>query len=415
MSRIWKSIACLIFSCCFCSFAQADCEDPFIQHWSNSSKYTLTVKGGTPWSGQSLAPAIGTKIGPGIENDWVLFNQLSVDIATADGTSMGTADLNYSNGTVIDKNGFITLQYDDPKSHYESDCWKCWRYFDLSVSVAPLVVSNAGWNNGLGNSASTLVAGDSYWGTDYGVDRWSIHDGAAYQTTAPSQYGGVGSRAFAFQLVSTAPDYKTGDGPGNAMDGLWQIDIKIGSNGDDGFCETFYLAERFNLTPGVRNYYDGAGGGADNGNNNWSREIDIMETRWHPNGPQINVTSISGHNQYWNNQVYQSQQMGNWSDVGGAPAQGFVTFGALIRDNNLWIYAYKSDGTIWYCTDAIPNNNAEYVQKGVFVPYIGTWNNGGSTVFETGYNNFVYLDKNNPKIAGKNPKDNPEAFGPALK
>ncbi len=415
MTRIWKNMKSFILSSCLCASAYADCEDPFIQHWYNSSEYILTVKDGTPWHGQALAPAIGTVIGPGIENDWVLFNALSVDISTVQGTHMGVAELDYANGVIIDRKGLITLAYNDSKSHYESDCWKTWRYFDLAVHVAPPIISNAGWNNGLGNSASTLVAGNSYWGADYGVDRWSIHDGAAYQTTAPSQYNGVGSRAFAFQLVSAAPDYKTGDGPGNAMEGLWQIDIKIGSNGDDGFCETFYLAERFDLSPGTQNYYDGAGGGSDNDDSHWSREIDILETHWQPDGPQINVTYNKGHNQYWNNQMYQSKKMGSWSDVGGAPTQGFVTFGALIRDNNLWIYAYKPDGTIWYCTDPIPNNNTEYVQKGVFVPYIGTWKVGGNAVFETGYNHFVYLDKNNPKIAGKNPKDNPEAFGPALK
>jgi len=328
---------------------------------------------------------------------------------------MGTADLNCSNGVVYDKKGLITLDYNNSKSHYESDCWKCWRYFDLSVSVAPYFLSNADWSNGLGNNAASLLAGNSYWGVDYGVDRWSIHDGAAFQTTAHSQYGGVGSRAFAFHLVSAAPDYQTGPGIGNAMDGLWQIDIKIGSNGDENFCETFYLAERFNLSPGVENYYDGAGGGADNGNTHWSREIDIMETHWHPGGPQINVTYNPGHGQYWNNQMYQSQQMGDWSDVGGAPTSGFVTFGALIKDNTLWIYAYKPNGELWYCTDPIPNNNPGYAQKGVFVPYIGTWSVGGNAVFETGYNHFIYLNKNDPKIAGKNPKDNPEAFGPALK
>jgi hypothetical protein len=415
MSQLWKNLICFLFSCCFCASLKAACEDPFIQHWHNSSIYTLTVKGGTPWHGQNLAPAVGTMIGSNIENDWVLFNELSVDITTAEGTHMGTADLNYSNGTIIDKNGLITLAYNDPKSHYETDCWKCWRFFDLNVSVAPSILSNAGWDNGLGNSESALVAGNSYWGVDYGVDRWSIHDGAAYQTTAKSQYNGVGSRAFAFHLVTAAPDYKTGNGPGNAMDGLWQIDIKIGSNGDDNFCETFYLAERFDLTPGVHNYYDGAGGGQDNNYAHWSREIDILETHWQPDGPQINVTYNAGHTQYWNNQLYQSKKMGSWSDVGGAPTGKFVTFGALIRENNLWIYAYKPDGTLWYCTDAIPNNNPEYVQKGVFVPYIGTWSNGGDALFETGYKHFIYLDKDNSKIAGKNPKDHPEAFGPALK
>lgn len=349
MSLIWKTIKIAIISNCLCVLINAnDCA--LIQQGNNQSEYPLTED--APWS------AIGIKI-----------------------------DSEIKNGS---------------KPHYE---------LDLNSSMEPSFISNAGWNNGLGNNESTLVVGNSYWGADYGADRWSIHDGVAYQTTAPSEYGGIGSRAFAFKLLSLAPDYKTGDGLGNAMEGVWQIDIKIGSNGDNGFCETFYLAERFNLTPEVSNYYDGSGGGQ----NQWSREIDILETHWKPDGPQINVSYCEGHNQYWNNQMYQSQQMGQWSDIGGVPSKDFVTFGALIRNHNLWIYAYKPDGTLWYCTDAIPNNNTEYVQEGVFVPYIGTWNVEGNVVFETGYNNFIYLDKDNPKIAGKNPKDNPEAFGPALK
>lgn len=60
--------------------AYADWENPFIQHWHNGSEYVLTVKGGTPWHGQNLAPAIGTEIGSNVENEWVLFNDLLVDI-----------------------------------------------------------------------------------------------------------------------------------------------------------------------------------------------------------------------------------------------------------------------------------------------------------------------------------------------
>ena len=60
--------------------------------------------------------------------------------------------------------------------------------------------------------------------------------------------------------------------------------------------------------------------------------------------------------------------------------------------------------------------NTTYVQEGNFVAYIGTWGPGGkSGGFSTGYNNFIYLPQDDAKIVGKNPKDNPEAFGPALK
>lgn len=409
MTQIWKKIKYGIISFCVCAAANASCP-LFIQHWNNASPYELEVVGGTAWPGQLLAPAVGAKIGPNIENDWVLFDKLLVNIIGSQGL-LGQANLVYSNGAVFDTRNFITLTFDMSKSSFGADCSDTWRYFDLTVDIAPPFITNAGWNNGLGNNASTLIPGNNYWGCDYGADRWSISSGAAYQTTAPNADGARGSRAFAFNLVTGAPDYTAGNGVGNAMDGLWQIQVKIGSNGAQGFSETFYIAERFNLSPGIQNYYDGAGGGD---GKQYGREIDILETFYKPGGPQINVTSNPGRNQYWNNQVYQSVQMGNWADVGGAPNPAFVTYGALIRGNYLWIYAYKPDGTQWYCTDAIPNNNTTYVQKGVFVPYIGTYSTGGNAVFETGYNNFIYLSQDDPKIAGLNPKDNPTAFGPVL-
>ena len=78
----------------------------------------------------------------------------------------------------------------------------------------------------------------------------------------------------------------------------------------------------------------------------------------------------------------------------------------------------------------IPDTNEEHEkqkieQKNPFVPYIGTWTNqdlgkpgaykkaipGG---FSTSYKNFIYVAEDDAKIKGKNPKDNPEAFGKTL-
>ena len=109
--------------------------------------------------------------------------------------------------------------------------WEDVRAEDVTVEVAPTFITNAGWANGLGNDNSTLVAGNGYWGLDYGADKWSIHDNAAWQTTKTGQYGDVGSRGFPYFLNSGAPDYKITNGLGAAKDGLWQIDVKIGSNG----------------------------------------------------------------------------------------------------------------------------------------------------------------------------------------
>ena len=85
---------------------------------------------------------------------------------------------------------------------------------------------------------------------------------------------------------------------------------------------------------------------------------DILETKWKPGGPQISLANDEG-NTYWNKTEAQNIQMGVWDSIGGAPNPKFATYGALIRDNNLWIYAYKPDGTIWYSTDSIPNTNTE--------------------------------------------------------
>jgi hypothetical protein len=80
----------------------------------------------------------------------------------------------------------------------------------------------------------------------------------------------------------------------------------------------------------------------------------------------------------------------------------------------LWI-AYDKDGKWWYSSGEVPNKNTEYKQEGVFVPYIGTWRNGSGTQdFKTGYRNFVYLSADDPKIAGKNPLSDKDAFGPVL-
>ncbi len=394
---------------------------PFIQRWNNTSEYTLTITGGTPCTGEPLSPPIGTSIGPKNAAVYAFFSQLDVTITSSDGTIVGIANVSIStqsgNTIILDANGFITANYNGNNSSYSgSTCEYYWNYLDISVNVAPSFLTNAGWNNGLKNSSSTLIAGQNYWGVDYGADRWEVstlNDNAIYQTTDPNMYGGAGSRAFAFNLLTGDPDYKTDAISGVALDGLWQIDIKIGSNGNDGFVETFYLAERFNLTPGVSNYYDGNGGGQ----KQFSREIDIMETHWQPSGPQVNCEYIEGADQYWNNNLYQSVQMGKWSDVGGAPTSDFITFGALIRGASLWIYAYKPDGTQWYVTAEIPNNNSSYVQKGPFVPYIGTWKSLNATTyseFNTGYKNFVYLAADDTKIALFNPLNNPENFGPIL-
>ena len=186
-------------------------------------------------------PPIGTVINANSDYDYCLFEWVTVDIKTADGTGTASVSVQGSGDGryLLDKNGFLTFTYDAGKSHYESDCWKDIRAEDITVEVAPTFISNANWANGLGNHNSTLVAGNDYWGLDYGADKWSIHDDAAFQTTKTGQYGDVGSRGFPYVLDSGAPDYKITNGIGAAKDGLWQIDVQIGSNGGVIFVKHF--------------------------------------------------------------------------------------------------------------------------------------------------------------------------------
>jgi hypothetical protein len=135
-----------------------------------------------------------------------------------------------------------------------------------------------------------------------------------------------------------------------------------------------------------------------------------LETKWNWTGPQVNLPN--GGETGWN-PTYINKRMPNWSEVGGAPTNDFITFGCLIRSDNLWFYSYNDQGQ-WYCSDAILKQSS-YDQKYPFAPYIGTWSSAQhSGGFKTGYKNFIYLSADDAKIAGKDPKTNPEAFGKAL-
>ncbi|MEO1413454.1 MAG: hypothetical protein AAFW73_26485 [Bacteroidota bacterium] len=411
----------------------SDC--PFITTWTNQSAYSLKITGGEPYSGQALSPPVGTIIEAGADYDYCIFDYILVDLYSApnaQGDYLGTASVSVQtdsggNQYLVDANNLLVFTYDAGKSSYPgSNCWD-WRRAEnitaSSIAAGPPVITNDDWNNGLGNSDGKITADASFFVQDYGLDetdRWTVADGAICQSTAELTPGNFGSRAYPVYLSNGAPAWtilncdadgtscKNPVAPGTGFEGCWQVSMKCGSNGAGPFCETFYLAERTVLAAGPENYQDGSGSalGGD------SREIDLMETRWQPSGPQANCPNGvgTGWNTDWANQL-----MGQWSDIGGIPMTDFAIFGCLIRDGNLWIYGYQPDGSPWYCSDPIPMNNSGYQQKNPFVAYIGTWTDGGSAGgFETCYNNFIYLAADDPKIDGKDPVNNPDSFGGAL-
>lgn len=408
--------------------------DPYIMIWdiAASSTFSLSVTGGTPFQGQTLSPPAGSGyVNPGYPYGYVLFDTLNVDIyrgSGGTGEKLGSATIKMvtagGNTYPLDENNILTLTYDSANSKYPgTGPWDNRNYFVITapgLQAGPPIITNNGWSGGQGNADSERVVGENFWAQDYGMDevgRWTTEDGAIYQSTEalPAYGDNVGSRAYPIHIKDGAPNWDVSGGVGVAFDGLWQIDIKIGSDGarDSPFCETFYLAERADCAPGPSHYSDGSGSGGAG----FSREIDILETKWNggsttETGPQVNLPD--GGNTGWNpTSAYIDKLMANWSDVGGAPTQDFITFGCLIRGENLWLYAYHPGGQ-WYCSDAIPKNGA-YVQNSPFAPYIGTWSSGKTSGgFKTGYKNFVYLAQDDAKIAGKNPKDNPDCFGQAL-
>jgi hypothetical protein len=404
----------------------AGSDDPFITKFYNQSDLFLHISAGAGWSGEELSPPIGTTIKPKHSYDYCLFSWLHVDIRVNSPSYdlIGTASISVKDGDdgqyLSDKYGFLLFEYNDGHSEYpaEKDPWKTRRAFDITVaSLLPPILTNSGWTSGMANTSSKPRSGEGFWLQDYGMDeqgRWYVSDGAICQTTKKigPNYGG---RAYPALVTNTPPNpswsYQHKHVYGSGFTGVWQIAIKLGSEGkrDSGFCETFYLSERKYMGPGANHYMDG---GAKTPPGGAGREIDIMESRWKP-GPQANL-AVGGGTQWGD---FRSQQMAEWSDVGGLPMKDFAIFGVLIRDDNLWFYGYKPDGSQWYASDPIPKKSS-YDQESQFVPYIGTWLEEGHDAsdcgFSTCYKDFVYMEADDSKIAGKNPKDDPKAFGSAL-
>lgn len=309
--------------------------------WNNTSPYDLKL---TAVSGPGASPAVGTVLAAGASASGFVGTTFEFDILPAGGLeTLGHSVinvLNNGNDYLEDANNLATFQYNDNDSKTSSYLVN-WQ--DITINLAPAVISNDGWTSGMGNTSPAATPGQSFWALDYGSEtgRWTIEDGAAWQSNAPIDSGGginYGSRAFPASLDA---NYQASYGPGSGFDGLWQMDIKIGSTGssDNSFVETFYLAEREDPRVGSQYYADGS---PDGGPAGWSREIDIMETRWNSGGkvgPQLNLPTGQGNGGpftgWTTDDTYYNTVLGEWTDIGGAPMDQFATFGILIRGESL--------------------------------------------------------------------------------
>lgn len=391
--------------------------------WSIDDSQQISLRAGNASGGAS--PSSQTILNPGDlwqsvstgTDDWLVLdifaspdaqnyiNTTTVHIKT--GAPVGTN----SGGT---SDGFLTFTY------VKDTLGIPWYTIkSTQVVTTPPIISN-NWENGLDNNNDTLVVPGSYWVQDYGFDdtgRWKADGTAVYQNTDKSPTAEqltFGSRAYPIHILDNKYEIDS-TAHGIAFDGVWQIDIKIGSDGthDNLYCETFYLAERKNLVWGASNYSDGSDAGGPAGH---STEIDIIETKWNGGsitevGPQFNLPN--GGNTGWNidNEITKAQGLmkAQWSQFYGSPASDFATFGIAILDDGLYFYGYKGDTQI-YAYGPVKRNNPNYPQNSPFVPYIGTWTESSTITpgnFSTGYKNFVYKDKS--KITG-NPVLNKENF-----
>lgn len=309
------------------------------------------------------------------------------------------------------------------------------------------------WTSGQSGKSPFTTPG-SYWVQDYNFDdttRWTS-DGVSTvqgtQQTGNNKYGfNYGSRAYPVNILND--NYDIDDNAyGVGMDGVWQIDIKIGSNGglkgtkDTLYCETFYIAERVNMMWNNKYYLDDSPQGGSRHNTQYGREIDIMETKWKPTGPQVNLPNGSNSNpasqMSWNTDLSGTDGYNHLATTWDKMYSTFpnpttyATFGVAILSDGLYFYGYDDKGNQVYCDGPHPQKNDGYKQKGPFVPYIGTWTNqnlgscdatdpsctdpfkeGIAGDFSTSYKNFKYVTSES--MGTNNPKDHPELFGPGLK
>lgn len=438
---------CGLFTLC-CNTGKVDTK-PADSTWKNTSTaVSYRISSGNPGDGhQDFSPPVGSLLAP---------NATWKDV---NGGDYGYLVIDIMNGTTYLTT--TTVHWKGPQPDYKpidppvsegsdnkpDNLLKFTKNADGSYDVqytktsisAPPTTGLINWKGGQTGKTPFATPG-SYWVQDYGFNdstRWTSDGTSAIQgtqETGSDKYGwNYGSRAYPVNILNAQFDVND-DAYGVALTGVWQIDIKIGSDGgkvmpDSAYCETFYLAERKDMIWDVANYLDDSAEGGSRSGSQYGREIDIMETKWKPNGPQVNLPngnpSTSESQMGWStdNTITPGFQATTWDLLYGAPATDYATFGVAILTDGLYFYGYKGDTQI-YCIGPIVEKNDGYKQTNPFVPYIGTWTDqdlgnkktgfkhGIPGGFSTSYKNFIYVTQE--KIGTNNPKANPKAFGPNL-
>ena len=320
--------------------------------------------------------------------------------------------------------------------------------------IAPYTDGLINWTSGQSTAkTSSFTPPGSVWTSDYNFEdtlRWTSDGTSTVQNTKESggsQYGyNYGSRAYPVN-VTDAQFTTDHNAYGVGMNGVWQIDIMIGSNGgkvgttDNLYCETFYIAERDTMYWDNKYYRDDSPEGGSRNHSHYGREIDIMETKWQPTGPQVNLPNGDSTNvksqMSWNTDLSGKDGYNHLATTWDKMYTTFpnpttyATFGVAILDEGLYFYGYNDKGEQVYCDGPHVMKNDTYKQTAPFVPYIGTWTDqklgscdgskpgctdpfhpGTPGGFVTSYKNFVY--KTVAEMNGQNPLKDKDAFGPGL-
>ena len=136
--------------------------------WNNDSPYDIEF---TAVSGTDATPAVGTVIASGDRLGGIMGTEFEFNVVVAGGTEiLGSSVIEVGvdtsgNSFLYDLSNLATFTYnsvDSAASGY-TDNWQ-----DMTIDLAPPVISNDGWTSGMGNTSPAATPGQSFWALDYG-------------------------------------------------------------------------------------------------------------------------------------------------------------------------------------------------------------------------------------------------------